>query len=280
MSIKSEILLNSGIKSKVDYIKENSEIKMENLIMNTVINNYLNDYEELGEATNSIYNLIFGKEFQPLFEAFEENLDYLTEAFLGADDLLLEAPKIHRNQTGLFKNASDLVAVGGGVGSGAIMGAGEKANRARSKAQELLMGKTVNLPTNNKAAQELLHAGAEGGSKMGLINVIKNFATKLKDRFADILSIGASWAKNVADKGIAWLGSASISEIAIPAAVLAGSVAGGVALVKKLRKAKGKRLKKEEEEKLREKMEDEEDEIKKYKEKMEKASEENTKKAS
>ncbi|MGV9206147.1 MAG: hypothetical protein ACOC44_19235, partial [Promethearchaeia archaeon] len=103
----------------------------------------------------------------------------------------------------------------------------------------------------------------------GLWDKVKKFGAPIVSRLSRLIEAGASWAKNLAEKGISWIASSPVAQVAVPAVVLAGSIGGAIALINKLRKKKGmKKLSREEQRELEQTAEEKEDEVEKYTNKM------------
>lgn len=74
----------------------------------------------------------------------------------------------------------------------------------------------------------------------GLWGKIKEFGAPIVSKIGTFLSSGFTWAKELATKGIAFITSNPIAKIAVPAVAIAGGLAGGIALINKLRKKRKK----------------------------------------
>ena len=127
---------------------------------------------------------------------------------------------------------------------------------------------------HGRDAESLKHAPSfvsdKKGFLAGLWDKVKSFGAPIVSRLSKLIEAGASWAKNIAEQGISWIGSSPVAQVAVPAVVLAGSVAGGVALVNKIRKKQGKKkLSKREKQELKNQAEENSDEIEKYSKKKE-----------
>lgn len=118
-------------------------------------------------------------------------------------------------------------------------------------------------------AESLKHApdftSKSGGFLSGLWDKIKKFGAPIVSRLSKLIEAGASWAKNIAEKGIGWIGSSPVAQVAVPAVVLAGTTAGAVALINKIRKKKKQpKLSKEEKAELERTAQQRKPEIEKY----------------
>lgn len=94
---------------------------------------------------------------------------------------------------------------------------------------------------------------------------LKGFGAKALAGVSGAFNKGAKWAKELVKKGASFFGMSSITKIAVPAVVIAGSVAGAVALINGVRKKmKQSPLSKEELEKFKEEVRNNRTEINNY----------------
>lgn len=99
----------------------------------------------------------------------------------------------------------------------------------------------------------------------GIWNTIKKFGGASMGRIQKFLGQGVGWGKELITKGAAFFTGGSIAQIAVPAIAIAGSVVGGIKLINKIRKkAKKNPLSKEEKEKFKEAVKNNEEEIRSY----------------
>ena len=85
MTLKEEMLKNS-----LEYSGNDFE---ENLFFTKLAKGFANDYKVFGEDTVELYRELFGEEYSPIFESFEENIAVLEEASEEDIPLLFESPQ-------------------------------------------------------------------------------------------------------------------------------------------------------------------------------------------
>lgn len=85
MTLKEEMLKNS-----LEYSGNDFE---ENLFFTKLAKGFANDYKVFGEDTVDLYKELFGEEYSPIFESFEENVTILEEAAEEDIPLLFESPQ-------------------------------------------------------------------------------------------------------------------------------------------------------------------------------------------
>jgi len=99
----------------------------------------------------------------------------------------------------------------------------------------------------------------------GLWDKLKAFGGPIVKKISTFVSAGAKWAKEIATKGMTWIHTNPIARIAVPVVALAGTIAGGVVLLNKLRKRAGKpKLTEREEVEFKNTAEDKSEELEKY----------------
>ena len=93
---------------------------------------------------------------------------------------------------------------------------------------------------------------------------IKNFGKPIFDKLKLFVQTNFPWAQKILHKGLGFLATNPITQIAVPAVALAGTVGGAIALINKIRSKKGKsKLNQQEEDKLEDTLENKKDEMEK-----------------
>lgn len=99
----------------------------------------------------------------------------------------------------------------------------------------------------------------------GVWDTIKDFGGVSLGKITKFLNKGAGWAKKLMETGAAFFLNTSITQLVVPAIAVAGTVVGGIKLINAIRKkAKQSPLSKEEQDKFKEAVRNNREEIRKY----------------
>ncbi len=190
----------------------------ENYIGSDLVRGFNKDTQLYGsDVTAEMYIDVFGEETAPIFKYMADNEELLSEAALVKGMFLFESYGL-QNVNNYLLEVSVLTAGVGGAAS-KIAGAAKK--------------------------------GGLVGFLGGLWEKLRAFGKPLVKKLGLFASKGISWAKNIATQGLNWIHTNPIARIAVPVVALAGTVAGGIVLLNKLRKKAGKkRLSKVEEQQI------------------------------
>lgn len=224
----------------------------ENYTGTSVLRMFNKDVKEIGaKEAKEIYIETFGEETAPIFEYMAGNEELLEEA-ANVKGIFLFEVNGRRNVNGYLAEAP--MAFTAGIGGGSSVGKMAKVMSGGSAKKGLA---TV--------ADKAGKAGGLMGWLTGLWDKFKAFGKPIVKKLGAFVASGAKWAKEIAQKGMTFLHTNPIARVAVPAVALAGTVAGGIALINKLRKKAGKnKLSKEEENKMRATAGRKEDQLRKY----------------
>jgi hypothetical protein len=223
----------------------------ENFTYSHLLKAFYEDVNKYGtESAEEMYVTLFGEETKDVFSYMNENFDYLEEASAIKSEILFEGFA--------EKYLSEANPLSGG------MPRSQKAIDAVAKRSQGLDKKNIGM-VRSSALEELTGSAKKisgvSGFLKGLWDKLKGLGTGAISKLKDLVGKGIPWAKEIAQKGASFFTGNPIAQVALPAVALAGGVAAGWKLLRKMKK---KKLSDQDKEKFKEVLDKNKSQVKQY----------------
>lgn len=235
---KNEEIMNIKGKIIAESLGYEGSYFWENYVFSKLLKRFVEDASEIGiEETKEIYTDLFGYETFPIWKYMANNEEQLYEAYEIKEQLLFEQLSGVTSVIDTIKQQKTMKDVAG-LTTG--------------------FGSLYNKKTNSKLI----------GFLKGLWNKIKEFGAPIIKKIKTWTAPAVNWIKGILGKGIKFVTTNPIAKIAVPMVVIVGSITGAIALINKIRKkAKMKKMNKNEIDNMREILVQKENELEDLKKK-------------